>query len=273
MRICILAFDGLEAKLVKKMDLKTLLQRRHGTYPVASSDYATPALWASFLTGLSPKEHGIQGFVRRRFIQTERVKKLLKYVRLLNFARKVFLGSKIDKKIFKPRPESVKHSMTIFAHAKLPLPYNVFSYNEEPEQFELRYRFPLTKIVGDRVMSKIALKAWKKLTLRNMKVFLELLSSKRWDLAMTHIYYTDYVGHVAWGTKDFYESYLMADQYAKKVSRVIGDDTLLLIVSDHGMDRGFHTNYGFYSLNRDDIEVNIKDIRDFHSFILKLMNI
>ncbi len=266
MRVCIVAVDGLEYRIVENLNLKNLMQNSYGTYPVAADRYNTPSLWASFITGLQPEEHGIKMFVERRW-GIHKLKKLIESLKLLGLARR-FTRSKIGYKVFPIKPPTVRGKFkTIFDYAKKPLPYNVFSYNEEEEQFKLRYNFSITKVLEKKYLRRVAVLKWFELTKKLMNNFLDLLTLRDWDLAMTHLYITDYIGHVMWGTREFIKSYYLVDNFVKTIHEVIPDETLLLIVSDHGMWGGKHSDKAFYSFNKN-ISWKPCSITDFYPKII-----
>lgn len=66
MRVFILALDGLEYTLLKKWRCRYLLQRQHGTFKVSEEYFhkegvpCSPKVWASFITGKKPQEHGVR---------------------------------------------------------------------------------------------------------------------------------------------------------------------------------------------------------------------
>lgn len=256
MKLCILALDGLEYTLVKQLQLKNLLQATYGTYPVQAEKYATPALWASFLTGISPQKFDIK-FVKRNVPTKLANKSFLKPLKPL------------AKLIFKPSPSFVKgRYKTIFDHTEKPLPFNVFSYNETKEQFKVRWKYSLPKTVGNVRKSLKADLDWRKLTITITESFLSALKAKKWDLAMLHVYYTDIVGHLFYKTKEpLKNAYRLMDKFCKRLTSTVGD-SILLIVSDHGMGRGIHTNHGFWSLNIE-TDWRPRDITDFYPKILE----
>lgn len=273
MKICIVAIDGLDYNLVKTLNLEYLMQSTFGKYYVDAQRYNTPSLWASFITGLTPDVHRVNMFVERKW-GIHKLKGVVESIKLLNLARK-FTRSKIGYKLFPIKPPSVKGKFkTIFDYAHNPLPYNVFSYNEEIIQFKLRYNFSITKVMEKKYLRKIAVFKWFELTRRLMDNFLKLIKSNIWDLAMTHFYIIDYIGHVMWGANAFFKSYYLLNEFIKKLSDSILSDnnTLLIIVSDHGMLKGKHTNYAFYSFNMN-IDWKPKDITDFYPKILSWLKL
>ena len=137
MKLLILAIDGLEANKVEKWNLKYLKQQFHGTYPVESLKFSSAFLWSSFLTGVPPEN------LNAKFVDSN-TPQLLKKIPLPNLIKKI--GKKIYKPTLKPFTIKQQHK-TLFEQVKPSLPYNVFIYNEEKEQFNLRLKYPILKIL------------------------------------------------------------------------------------------------------------------------------
>jgi hypothetical protein len=255
-RLLILAVDGLEANLVEGLRLEALLQRYHGRYYVEAEKHATPALWAAFLTGLPPETFSIK-FVERNVPESIRRLRFLRFLKPLG------------RRIFKLHPPTIRRRYeTIFDYFLKPLPFNVFSYNEEREQFMLRMKYSLPRTVGDKMKSLRAKREWKELTRSLLDRFSEMLEGE-WDLAMTHIYYTDIIGHLFYDKiEELVESYLMVNEYVKRISKEV-EPCVILIVSDHGMRRGIHTNHAFWSSNVQ-LSLTPKKITDFHGLIMDI---
>lgn len=257
-RICILAFDGLEAEYVERWGHENLLQEVHGIYP-SSSKLNSIQLWTSFLTGLPPHKHGQYLFIERSFRPKSE---------LLRKIGKAVLG-----RFLKGRPPSVKGKMqTIFEYARRPLPFNVLCYNEKPEQFELRLKYDLGKTIGDVDKSIRAFHDWMEFSEKLAGEFQSLLVTKEWDLAMTHFWFTDLIGHLfgkSWLRMRM--AYGFADFIAKCIADVLREEDLILIVSDHGMKKGMHTDHGFYSFNKE-VDFRPRRIEDFHYFVRGMLD-
>lgn len=261
MKICILAFDGLEANYVEKWKLRNLLQEYSDIYPVEAEKYNTPQLWASFLTGLPPEEHNLRLFVERGGM----IKKIAR------FTPKVIRS--IGKKFVKAKPPSIKGKFkTIFDYASKPLAFNVFSYNELEEQLKLRMKYDIVKTLGDVKKSYKAYREWMKFSRKLKNEFKKLLIERDWDLAMTHFYFTDLIAHLFYNKPSLVKlTYILADKFAEEIRRIVDDrEGLLLIISDHGFNlkRGLHSDHGFYSLNKP-LKMEIKSISDFYSYLIK----
>ena len=252
-KIIVLALEGLEVSLVEKFKLNSLLQKYHGRYDAESEKYTASTLWASFLTGLSPEKVNLE-FVERETSSTVKGSGFLK---------------SLGRIIFKPRPPSVKSKYkTILDYFDRPLPFNVLSYNEEHEQFKVRQEYDPSDIIDDKSKRAEAHLVWKKLTIKLTEMFTRMLKRRKWDLAMTHLYYTDVVGHIFPDDEQrVLEAYRLVDSFVGEL-RSIFKHSIMLIVSNHGMKQGVHTNHGFWSSNVK-IPTKPSSITDFFGIILK----
>lgn len=261
MKICIMAFDGLEYTLVKryKIILRSLAQRRFRKYP-SNLNLNSVQLWSMFLTGKSVVEE--DDFVYKR-----------KYASIVPHAiRKYFrvISKKFPWLVL--RPPKVKGN-TIFDLAKKPLPYNVFCYNETKESFEYRVKNSLTRTLD------LPLEERRKIVQGRVKVerklfnnFLKLLKERDWDLAMFYARFIDDAGHlICRSIEESLKYHIIADKWVKELKEILDNETLLLVVSDHGILYGKHTPYAFYSVNKD-IELKVNSICDFYEIIKSLLN-
>ena len=71
------------------------------------------------------------------------------------------------------------------------------------------------------------------------------------DLIMMYWYCLDPIQHALFKNKliimDFY---LKFNEFVGKLKKKLSDDDIILILSDHGQEKGIHTAYGFYSCNK-----------------------
>ncbi len=271
MKVVILAFDGLEAEIVQKEKLKSLLQNYHGTIDVSYFKVATPMIWSSFLTGKPPEEHKMYFFTTtgNRFIEgirrtlfehnvkyytIRRIGKLFEpFLKLMGIKRRV------------PRREDLKLP-TFFDLAKNPLPINVIMYNEWKESEELKFKYSIVNAVGNPILTKKVINEWRKIFLKQKEIVLKRLNDN-WDLLMTHVYLTDVAGHLYYNRyRKLVQIYKEMDKFAGEVKKRLDDSAFILIVSDHGMKRGMHVPRSFYSTNIKPV-FTPKKITDFYKMI------
>jgi len=281
-RVCILALDALEYDLVENFDLKGIKQVEYGKIDVTMfKELSTPIIWASFITGQPPEKHCVSLKPVSRWKNP-----------LLQRLRELFIKGKLNKIKRKGR------ILKLFGFQEM-------SYHERiVKDFENRNSKTMFHIVPDAVaLSVPPYRRWidpetssiMRQALENVeqldyledhvwgifgqkeKKCLDLLRDPKWSLFMAHFMFTDLLGHVFAGnlTKMF-KVYAEAEKLVEEVSEIVGKETLLLIVSDHGMKPigegiyGDHSDHGFYSSN---LQLGLRrpKITDFFDLMLKIL--
>lgn len=232
MKIIIISLDGLEPSLVTQPEL---LQNYHGIVDNSGIPLQTPTLWASFLTGST--EHGIGG-----------MKTSNRFTNMISRVVGIRWSSRILKHLglYKLRlytKEDIGKS-TIFDLVDKYIAVSVPAYNE-PEVY-LDIRRNTVEYFDGEYDGKVLIRECVGLFNKEKKEFEDLLESENWDIAMIHVFVTDTVGHLGIGIRRTYE------EMARWVTTLnSNNDTMKLILSDHGMKRGLHTREGFWSSNID----------------------
>ncbi len=267
-KVVILGIDALEYDLVEKWNLKNLKQVEYGKtiLPLQKGqEPATVIIWPCFITGKEPKDMGYSTvyvfakplqffiniftpFIRKLFIDTEaetRTEKkegkqsiLDKFAKLL---KKFNLSHKPNRKDIKA--ETIFENKSLKSvHLHIP----VYDKDDFPD-----YRKDIVKVIAEKAYQPvIEIKQKKEFKQRSKEVF-DYLKKDNWQIFMQYFYVLDGVQHIYYkNPKKIAEFYLMFDEFVKKVSKIVDDKTLILIVSDHGQKKGIHTPYGFYSLNK-----------------------
>jgi len=273
MRVCILGYDGLEYTLVDQLKLRNIMQREYGRVrvPIAGGidDPSTPIVWTSFITGQPPSIHGvdmpefwdspldgIRSFLRR-------------HRKLHNLAKKFKLGYRVRGNMgIEPKFPSRKNIKceTLFDIIKPSIPLGVPVYNKD-----LYSTYPVGdvfKAIQDPDFRREYETKIRQKFSREVEELFEALEEE-WKLLMIHLHIIDLLGHVYWGTERLALLYEEIDLLTKRIKERIQPDDLLLIISDHGLDRLGHTKYGFYSLNRR-LGLKNPDIKDFFGIIKTL---
>jgi len=269
-RVFILAIDGLEHDLVVLWGLKNLMQKVYGKFAVSRSYYHkdenvpyTPIIWASFITSLPPEEHGVHSiFTYGRFLNVIRKMPIIKQIK---GKRKILWRMGLKPRLVDKRDLAKE---TLFDRVTPSVAIDVPVYNE-PTDVNVR--------LGQTLMSKglreYVRGVWKVYDERKRRVFENLDGD--WKLFMSYFKIADLLGHVyiAKRLKSLQEVYLTLDELANEIKGKIPDDTIFLVVSDHGMEpqpdgTGNHSSHAFYSVN---IETNWRpsDIIDFYPKIME----
>ena len=267
-KVIVLGIDAIEHDLIEKLDLKNLKQKEYGKTILPLSpgqEPATEIIWPCFITGKEPNEMGysslniyakslrpikplINPVISKLFNDTntkDGVQKIQGRLSILYIS--IMLLKKVGL-IHKPRKEDIKAD-SIFDNNKIKsihLHIPVLDEDDFPE-----YRKDIINIISEKALHPIIeIKQKKEFKQRTTEVY-KFIKKNNWQLFMQYFYVLDGVQHTFYKNhKKIAEFYLMFDEFIKKVSEIVNDETLLLIVSDHGLKKGVHTPYGFYSVNK-----------------------
>ena len=269
-KVYVLALDGLEYSLVTRWKLSNLMQRKYGKICISSNYYHrdvkapyTPIIWASFITGLRPEEHGIRSyFTYGRFLDRIRNIPIIKSIR---GKRKIFrrLG-------LRPRVVNKKDlgKETLFERITPSIAVDVPAYNE-PSEVNLY----LADIIMKEGVKQYVNAVWNVYEDRKKRVFEKI--RENWKLFMAYFKIADLLGHVyiAKSLKHLKKVYLALDQLAHELTRELSDDVIFIVVSDHGMKpevdgTGVHSKHAFWSLNID-TDWRPNEITDFYQKIIE----
>ncbi len=254
MRVCIIGLDGLEYEFVMKFDLKHLKQVEYGRVKINVGFLSTPTIWASFITGLMPSEHGVIGLrwgnrllnaVKNFVVKVGLAGLLDKSAFIQDKLHKMFAGQEMSFPIIKGKVP------TIFDYASNPIHISVPCYSEQDMPVYEELRREVAQALGNPLAEKRVLEKSRKVFEDKRRKCLRELE-KDWDLFMVHFLYPDVFQHLRWYREDevrgLYEELDETTRMFKE--RVDEEDTLVLVVSDHGHKRGLHTPHGFYSSNK-----------------------
>jgi len=266
-RIIILGLDALEYNIVERLDLKYLKQKEYGKTKVPITEGwkepATVIVWPCFITGCQPKEMGytspilfkqpFQFFLDKIYFPIRNYMFETKYVEdvgekklsqdVLNIFKDTTRKSKIARH---PEKKDIK-APTLFdndfknSHNYIPVydmkmdtlaRWDIFNVMENPElkiDFVNKYR----KEIKD-----------KKSELFN-------LLEEDYKLIMMYWYCLDAIQHALFKDRlTIDEFYMRFNSLVKEIQDAISKDDMILIISDHGQEKGIHTTYGFYSSNQ-----------------------
>lgn len=285
MKVCVVALDALEYNLVVDFNLRTLKQEEYGKIDVSSFEaLSTPIIWGSFITGLDLTKLGLQ--LHHEVITTPH-----KLLRLTPERMRHVIPLGIRRQFFKTVPIRQRD-----IHKDVQKPYR--EIRQRFKELNLTTLFDIPNSVSVSVppyqkwVSDKALHLNKKLVERKIpfviyqehlyNVFrrkkeqlLDVIGRGGWSLVMAHFLFTDSLAHFRiQDRKKMFEVYLEAENLIKEVKNVLPEKTMLLVVSDHGMEYrkdlkfGDHTPYGFYSCNKK-LGLSNPKITDFYRLILE----
>lgn len=259
MRVAILAFDGLEYDLVERFKLKNMKQKQYGKLSIPTECYTetedprgekvyepwTPYVWSAFLTGKLPTETGLS---REALVKWNNP--VLQFLRI--FSMKIGLDRiRKKRKIF----EKIGFKRTHFSLEDYKHP-TIFNYAQKPCIINVP---TISKTWGVELEGKDFNEMLKTSWHRFYEVRNETLKAVKegnWDLLMAYTRLLDVIGELRFGNfKELFKAYSICNRFVDEIKKHLDDNTICLIVSDHGMERfgntpyGKHSDHAFYSLN------------------------
>jgi len=279
MKVFVLGIDGLEYELVEKFDLENLKQLEYGKVSIPKECFIiapargprlrdtlqpyTPLVWSTLLTGKTPSQTNINkvNFIKwdNRLLQflrensgrigLNRVKGKTKLLKALGFKRRYH-----NKDDFRVK--------TIFDFAKNPIDISVPCYSKD---WKFKLKADKNDVRGFFEESLSDFKVMREETLRRV--------TESWDLFFSYTRHLDISGHLFFGRRiKMWENYALVDELAGQIKDRLRKGTLLLIVSDHGMNQlenttlGKHGEYAYYSGNMS-LGLKAPSITDFYEII------
>ncbi len=260
--LLVLGLDSLEYSLVRDNDFKNLKQSKYGKLEINLPRLITPEIWTSFLTGKKPSEHGVRVWYANvlRFIGklkiSDKIGKKFGFLQPLitkgNFTVRDLLQSTVDPNTkFAEIMRGESGIRTVLDYAERPrLVLNPFSESkfDYGQKYE-RLRKKLVRSMEDSDEREELKEEMLEFYDGKKRAIIEDVGLD-WDFFITHIYISDVFQHIFWNDeKTIMNLYWDIDDFVGRVKEKIPDDTKVLILSDHGQEKGIHTPYGFFSYN------------------------
>ena len=309
MKILVIGIDGAPPGLVFKWAKEGYLPKikklmDSGSYGRLCSTippHSGPA-WSSFMTGVNPGKHGIYDFYRFRQdsknvdgieVVTTADRKLKTLWRILSdYGKKVgVINVPQTYPVEKVNGFIVSGFLTPGEHAEFTYPREL--KNELIKRF--KYSINLSDSVyndsenKDRFISEAL-----KITKKRWKTTKYLMKKYEWDFFMTVFTESDRIQHFFWKYMDsnhpahkkhgkysifIRKYYEVLDRYIGDIVKTAGDDTITIIMSDHGQEGNYRTfnvndfliNIGMLKLKKSkNTHTNIISREDIRDIILKI---
>ncbi len=273
MKVVIIGLDGLEASLINPERYPNICQAEHGRISLKGfNQIQTPQIWTSFITGVMPSEHGIDGFKHQTLLSKiekkygEYVKKFLslfglKAVNLVTGVKNNLYGY-YNIHPYEPYTKDDIKVSTIFDKVPNSRVISLPVYNEPDVYMDIRRS--VAGAVGDKELSYDLSETCLDLMKSEVDEFIKYRHNDI-DLIMVHLFVADVYGHLYGHNKDkLLELY---DQFEEFIGS-IKDDSFTIVLSDHGTKGGMHTPYGFYSLSKP-LALDNPNITEFHNIIME----
>lgn len=268
-RVLIIAFDGLDRELIENYDCERIKQREFGKISLGGfKRINTPQVFASFITGKTEAEHGINkigeypdsikgGLIK--YLPPDFILKNLKggfflritFERLLSIDRELPGKSDLEAESFF---EKINHSEAICVPAYNPS--SMYRIWRKVSRIEDRKKLTDVEFIQRRI-----------------KLYRVIKEEK--ELVMCHFHKPDAYHHLFWEIgrkKKVKEMYEEMDKFAEEIkNRAQGKYDYIIFMSDHGLPSGQeHNKNAFYSCNKELFPDKTPHITDFHDKILEI---
>jgi len=288
MKVFILAVDALEYEFVKSRSFPSLKQKFYTKVVIPKSCMSifengrlspfTPVVWASFFTGKLPEEHGV---TREKFLNEKwefscwnnkflnRLKRNRIVYNLYSFMlRHRILKEGFPEKLGFTKKEIIQESFVDLAEKPVII--------RSPLKTSIKWK---VEWKGSGLNEEKIIRSAMNVFERNRKETLEKIESD-WDLFITYVKLLDYIGHLYWGKNEIIERYYgIVENFAREIQDKLSKETLMIIVSDHGMRLlkgtkhrgGEHSHHAYASFSHKVCIPQILKITDFYSIISNLL--
>jgi hypothetical protein len=277
MRVLILGIDALEYNLVEKWNLKYLKQAEYNKIsvpiPDGFEDPATVIVWPCFITGKEPKDMGYTNTEIHKSIATDMIDKFVEVKKKLPiFVKRKFAEIYIGLSMSIRRSLNLEKRTPRRGDIKAPTIFDSKEYKSVHRHIPVYdSSFSMRMGVIEAINDKTRRSQYEKDCLREFydrkKEVFDIMMDERWDLFMEYFHCLDSIQHVFYKNKPkILNYYLLFNSFVEELTKILPEDVILLIVSDHGQENGLHTKYGFYSCNKK-LNLNKPKITDFKEII------
>jgi len=279
-RVLLIGLDGLEYDYVVKYHFPVLLQKQHGCVPVPLPDYpVTGLLWAMILTG---RENLPTTPLNKNILCRLEDRGIIKLLRKLRITK--IIGSSLAKKAisllvrrgYNMVPVSLRdyNVKTIFDVVTPSIAISFPALNLWPEIGALFAKYSVVEsIKREKLRIRLEQELWT-IERRKYDEALRVLkdASIGWRLFAVHFFVTDTIPHMYPGDiEKQLQTYRIVELWVEHFLQYTTPEDLVLIVSDHGLKNGLHTDHAFWSVNKD-IEPP-KKLTDFYHIILEYLGV
>nr|EGQ40801.1 MAG: type I phosphodiesterase / nucleotide pyrophosphatase [Candidatus Nanosalinarum sp. J07AB56] len=250
-KILVVGLDGLDHQKIQEYRCENLMQDSFGKLELDGIQLSTPMLWSSFMTGEKPESHGIdkmlaaKGEKARRFDNTA-----LKLFNLLGMS-----GLHVRKTLIYYLYSSSMVPMTRDDLEAEPLFEEVADAEVLTMPGYTDYPYIAGKMNVGPVLSRDNPPASRERVFRDMRAEFEHRRKRLFEhmsdhtFLMQHFHYPDWFQHLFFNGSRDKEMYTEMNELAGDILEEAGDDTLVVFLSDHGLEGGGHRDEAFYSAN------------------------
>jgi len=262
-RAVVIGLDGTPFTLATRLmdegrmpHLRALVERGTMTQMESVIPTVSSVAWASIVTGCNPGKHNIFGFIDRvpltyeMFIPSSKNMLARTWIELL---------STMGKRVFSmgvptTYPPKAVNGILISGFLAPDLQKATYPLQVARELEEMGYKIDIDAWQAREDKDLFLDEIFESLE-RRLEVMFKYLAQENWDLFVAHIMDTDRLHHFLWGEMEdedpaylpwFYRFYERIDRALGELAGRLGDDTMLMILSDHGfcrLKKDVHLNF------------------------------
>lgn len=264
-RIFLLGLDGLDHDLVIEWGLNNLKQKECGKIEVPINEKigapTSPEVWASFLTGKR---------VTKDFVKKFPLGMVLQIIKIMREHINVSMGlwKRIGKIAPSRFPKLTQDTFLDYINSKL---INAPYYNYDNKGLDIVYKFGKRRISLKQTINQLD----NLYEHRKKQILYEVENFDNFDVCFAYMHFPDLLQHLLFLSPHILkEHYVNLDNFTRLLQLKLDQTTLLIIVSDHGLnlENGNHSKNGFYSSNFI-LTKKITRITDFASLTQELKSI
>jgi len=273
--LVILGFDGLDPYLAEDFEVEGLFQTYHTQLTIPESiPLHTEVIWPTIISGVPPEEHGLGRTTARKWNNS--ILELLAQFADTVLPRRLIMpvGKKIIQMGFErstrggPDYFNSQGLETIFTNLRSKV-IGVPGYRPAEETDRLRelggHSTHNPEVEIDELITRLEdeRKTRHQQTLEHLDLPVNML--------MVYSYSTDMVGHLFWDDREFLQSwYEKCENVVESVNQSLAEDDTLMVLSDHGMDKGEHRREAFFSMSESP-PFDPETILDFKPLVDRMM--
>lgn len=272
-KVLVVAFDGMDKELIESYGLENVSQKEFGSIENSAGikERMTSELFASFITGTTHENHGVEGLStsldwRDRFVEYIFPRWTIENIPGMFRLKTLVRGDSQKERTY---TKSDLNEQTLFEKIELSLPLYVPSYNPDPIWHT---GFP------HKITPNFSEESWVDITrwhtearlnfgIGNQPAFFDV-SKGFWEFIMLHLHDPDSFQDTGLGNLE--EEYDRLDRITEEILTEYEGWTIIFM-SDHGRPDGRqHNENAFYSCNKELFGDETPHITDFHDTILEL---
>jgi predicted AlkP superfamily pyrophosphatase or phosphodiesterase len=289
MTLVVLGIDALDPKIINSEEYKNLKLDSHSAINTINSSAGEPStheLWPTIITGLRPEEHGLllndgvswdSNFLRYSSSIADYVipSKIQRWVGnwILNNTKQDAFRTSVEYY----EKNNISTLFDSFQSKPIGIPNYVTDKSTEDRENQLRsslaglFERDADTTGGHKSSDPEAFyELCMEMSMIRIARVRRALRSSNYELVFGYTSGLDLIGHVSYDDPKLQrQAYKELDEFVFEVLGDLDDNDELVIISDHGLQDGKHTDMAFISSTTKSITKNVNSVTDFYDAVIK----